>query len=451
MIHPHSSWKRFWDLLILLVITYFALEVPFRLVFPNFGSLHVSTAERIFQVLFAIDIIIQFRTGVIVDRVLVQNPKWIAKSYLKSWFIIDFLSAFPFDLFGSFFYEILGVTDGLKILRLVRSVRIFELFRSLKLIAVGGNHESTFRILDVINPVSFRLLFFVYWTSLFAHWIACGWIYLTPEFLASSDTLTRYIRALYWSVTTLTTIGYGDITPKTNIQTIYTMGVMILGVAMYGYVIGNIASLLSNLDISRAHFQEKLNMVNSFLRYKKIPLPLANRIRAYYINMWEYKHGMEESEIWDQLPNALRIDLALFLHGHLISVVPFLKTAPEELKREIVLELKPSFFMKGDIIFREGDIPHHMYFISKGQVSVVREPSGEHLATLSAGSFFGEMALIDDSQRTATVYANSYCDLYTLNKDRFWEILKHHPNFADHIRSMATERKKERGLYPKEP
>ncbi|EKJ85153.1 cyclic nucleotide-binding domain-containing protein [Leptospira meyeri] len=452
MIHPNSPYKRIWDLFVFVCITYFAIEVPVRLVFHYKLSAGVNYFERAIQIVFGIDVILNFNTAILKDRLLIHNRKIVTKTYLRSWFLIDFLSAFPFDLFGGFFFQYFGVTDSLKILRLLRSVRVFELFKSLRLLALGADSDDRFKLVEVINPMTFRLIFFVYWTSLFAHWVACGWIHLGPDFLPDKDITTRYIRALYWSVTTLTTIGYGDITPVTNSQTIYTMGVMILGVGIYGYVIGNIATLLSNLDISRVTFQEKLNTIDSFIKYKKLPPNLANRIRSYYVNLWENKHGIDETEIWNQLPSGIKIDVSMFLHNHLISVVPFFKNAPEELKREVVLELKPSFYMKGDVIFREGDVPHNMYFLSKGHVEVIKENSGELLATLNSGSFFGEMSLIDDSLRTATIRAGSYCDVYTLGKDRFNEILKHHPDFAKHIQGIAEERKRNQSSksHPKE-
>lgn len=440
MIHPNSPGKRIWDLLLIICITYFAIEVPLRLVFHYKNDIDISLFERICQVIFMTDVIINFNTAIIQNRILIHKRSIVAKQYLKTWFLVDFLSAFPFDLLGASVYGTLGISDGLRILRLLRVARIFDLFKELRKMAMGG-HETNLKVIEAISPVTFRLTFFIYWSSLFAHWMACGWIHLSPEFLSDSDLTTRYIRALYWSLTTLTTIGYGDITPVTNIQTVYTMVVMIFGVAIYGYVIGNIASLLSGLDISRNLFQEKLNTINAFLKYKKVPSDLANRVRSYYINLWENKHGIDEEEIWDNLPSGIRIDLSLFLHHHLINVVPFFKDAPEELKREIVLELKPAYYMKGDIIFREGDVPHNMYFISKGHVDVIREETGEIFATLSSGSFFGEMSLIDDSLRTATIRAASICDLYTLSKERFDAVLKHHPGFAKYISKIAKERK----------
>jgi hypothetical protein len=443
MIHPDAPWKRLWDLLIFIAITYFAIEVPLRIVLHYKIDAQVALYERIIQILFMIDVVLNFRTSYFAERTLISDKSLVARKYLTSWFPVDFLSAFPFDLFGGFFYQYFGLTDTLRILRLLRAIKVFELFRSLRLLAMGGNEEYQYKALEVINPATFRLTFFIYWTGLFAHWVACGWIRLNPNFLADQDRTTRYIRSLYWSVTTLTTIGYGDIVPVTNTQTVYTMCVMIVGVGIYGYVIGNISSILSNVDIAHIKFQEKLDTINSFLKYKKIPNSLSNRIRAYYINLWEYRHGIDEKDIWQELPTAIKIDVSLFLHERLISVVPFFREATEELKREVVQELKPLAFMKGDLIFRQGDVPHNMYFIAKGRVDIINEETGKKLTTLHEGSFFGEMALVDDSLRSASARASSFCDLYTLGKDTFEEVLEHHPSFARSVKSMAKKRKLE--------
>ena len=81
-----------------------------------------------------------------------------------------------------------------------------------------------------------------------------------------------------------------------------------------------------------------------------------------------------------------------------------------------------------------------MYFISKGSVEIIHDQSGKVFATISQGGYFGEIALLMDSPRSATVRAVDYCDLYTLDKDSFQVVLTHFPQFAKQVQQMAKQR-----------
>ena len=102
--------------------------------------------------------------------------------------------------------------------------------------------------------------------------------------------------------------------------------------------------------------------------------------------------------------------------------------------------MHPLVFTPGDVVFHVGDEGNTMYFISRGKLEVLDRDGVTVRATLGAGEFFGEMALVLDQTRSATVRALGYCDLYRLERDAFNAIMRRHPSFADHIRAMTAER-----------
>jgi voltage-gated potassium channel len=217
---------------------------------------------------------------------------------------------------------------------------------------------------------------------------------------------------------------------------------MIFGVGMYGYVIANVATILTNLEPGRVRYLANLERVGAFMQYRRIPSGLRKRIREYYAYLWDERLGYDEGSIVDALPPGLRTEVSLHLKRDIIQKVPFLQRAGESLLRDIALQMHPVVYTPGDYVFREGDPGTEMYFISSGRLQVLTEDGKADLATLGEGDFFGEMALLLDQPRTASVRAVGYCDLYRLEKSSFDAVMAKHPAFAEHVRAMTEVRRK---------
>ncbi|MGB2959602.1 MAG: cyclic nucleotide-binding domain-containing protein, partial [Bacteroidota bacterium] len=246
----------------------------------------------------------------------------------------------------------------------------------------------------------------------------------------------------YWCVTTLTTVGYGDITPATNLEMLYAIVVEIFGIATYGYIIGNVANILVNLDPAKARFRENMQNLGTFMNTKGITGKLQDRMRDYYAYLWQKPGANDETLIMNGLPAGLRSEVSLYLKRDIIQKVPFLKDAREALIRDIALQMTPVVVVPGEYVFHAGETGHEMYFISKGRLEVVGEDGETLLGVLSDGEIFGEMALLSGQKRIASVRATDYCDLYTLDKQTFDRIIEGYPEFAQHI-SQVTDRRRQ--------
>ena len=93
-------------------------------------------------------------------------------------------------------------------------------------------------------------------TALLSNFSNDSWI--VRKGIEHSAPLTQYLYSLYWSVITMTTVGYGDITPGTNIEYIFAIITALIGASLYAFVIGNIASILSNLDAAKTKFNKEI-------------------------------------------------------------------------------------------------------------------------------------------------------------------------------------------------
>jgi voltage-gated potassium channel len=291
-----------------------------------------------------------------------------------------------------------------------------------------------------LHPVLARLIPLGFVVPLTVNLVACGWSWIGGGSAGSSPSRTvDYVRAVYWTITTLTTVGYGDITPKTLPQMLYAAATMLIGIGFFGYVLGNVASLFSRLDAAREQYLELRDRVETFMQGNDVPGPLRTRVREYYRYLWRSRKGWNVSTVLADLPPKLRIEMALCLNSEIFEKVPMLRGADSRLREEIVLELKPRVIIPQEEVFRIGDPGDAMYFIQHGEIEIIAA-DGSVLATLGPGSFFGESALLTARTRNASARAADYCDVFVLKHEAFERVLNRHPDFRRQVEEIAAQR-----------
>lgn len=306
----------------------------------------------------------------------------------------------------------------------------------------------------ILGPIQARLFSLTLIVPLAIHMAAIGWLGLgggrDPNLPRGPIDFEVYTRAVYWSTSTLATVGYGDITAKTVPQMWYSMLIEIIGVGFFGFVITNIFSVLSKLDAARFRRTEWQERVEAFLAYHKLPSYIRRRVVAYNRYLWETRRGYQDSELLDSLPMGLKTQILLHIHGSGLAQVPLFRDAGPELLRDLVLELKPMLACPGEEIFKAGDKAEAMYFIERGMIEIINS-SGETIVKLDEGSFFGEMAIYHNRPRSATARAMVYSELYRLDRVSFHRAMAHHPVFAKGIQESITRKEKERGSWTSRP
>lgn len=407
-----------WDSIIIAGVGCAALVIPAHLVLDVLGQPEYRMFEWCLTILFSADIVLHVLDPRRLRALTSPSTEKGKESYGSGWLIVDLISVVPYGLFP--------IPAAFRLLRLVKVARVAEFM-------------ARWRRREVQNANILSLVFFLFWLSLSAHWLTCGWIALRESPVGQSGT-DIYVSALYFCVTTLTTVGFGDITAATSAQRLYVIGIMMIGVGVYGYVIGNVASLLTKIDPAKAHFLENMEKLNAFMRYRSIPASLQLRIREYYYYLWEKRLGYDEAKIIDSLPQSLRTEVSLFLKQEFLEKVPIFKDATDEFMRDIAVQMTPVVFAPGDYVVRVGEVAHAMYFINRGELEVVSKDGKTVYTTLKDGNFFGEIALFYNQPRMASVRAVEYCDLYRLDREMFERVLRHYPDIAGKIEQMAKER-----------
>lgn len=408
--------EKVWLPIIFISTAVSSIYIPLKITLNLQNDSLFNSLDWIFTIIFVVDIFFNlkvFNKDYELNHLL-QEKTIKAKSY--SLFIIDIISALPFFLIS-------GI-PVLQFIRLLKLVRIAQILRFWK--------QKFLRASDFLS-----LGFFAFWILIFIHWFSCGWIVLY-KFQEVEKNVDKYLTSLYWCVQTFTTVGYGDITPKTNEQLVYSIVVMLFGVGVYGYLIGNIASILSKRDPAKAQFFENLEKLKAFINYRRIPISLQRRIRDYYSYIWKNKFGYDEKSFLAELPAGLQNEVSLYLKKDMIKRIPLFHNIDDSFLKEVSIRMKPLIFTPGDFVFRKGDKGNEMYFVIRGNLEVVID--SEIIGGLKDGDFFGEIALFQKVERTAGVRAVTYSDLYILERDVFEHLLSRYPEIEKEIRKTAEKR-----------
>lgn len=186
-----------------------------------------------------------------------------------------------------------------------------------------------------------------------------------------------------------------------------------------------------------------------YLTNPQLDDPTDSAVRAHMLASLERK-GMkigvpyqEELQIKDN--EAKRQQAAqreLDRNRRVLSHCELFQGLSEAERDQLAAKLVHAPFVKGDTITRQGDVAHWLYIVDSGNAEVVLEtPSGRRpLATLMAGSVFGEMGMMTGEPRRATVIARTDVDCYRLDKAGFESILRARPDVATSISQVLASR-----------
>jgi len=180
---PTDKWKESWDLIVLNLIIYSAVMVPYRICFNAPATGWLDKFEISLSLLFFVDVIFNFNTAYAEgDKWVVDRPS-IALRYLQGWFWIDFPSCIPVGLIDSLFA---GEQDELGMLRFLRLFRLLRLLKLLRLATIVAELEDRFDL----NLCFLRIMQMLLALIFLAHILACFWFYMATIVGIDPDIVT---------------------------------------------------------------------------------------------------------------------------------------------------------------------------------------------------------------------------------------------------------------------
>ncbi|XP_078055943.1 potassium/sodium hyperpolarization-activated cyclic nucleotide-gated channel 4-like [Mustelus asterias] len=457
IVHPYSDFRFYWDLTMLLLMVGNLIIIPVGITFFKDEN---TTPWIVFNVVsdtfFLVDLVLNFRTGIVVEdnTEIILDPQRIKMKYLKSWFVVDFISSIPVDYIFLIVEtridsEVYKTARALRIVRFTKILSLLRLLRLSRLIRYIHQWEEIFHMTYDLASAVVRIVNLIGMMLLLCHWDGCLQ-FLVPmlqEFPADCwvslnnmvhDTWSKqYSYALFKAMSHMLCIGYGKQAPVGMSDVWLTMLSMIVGATCYAMFIGHATALIQSLDSSRRQYQEKYKQVEQYMSFHKLPADMRQRIHDYYEHRFQGKMFDEES-ILGELSDPLREEIINFNCRKLVASMPLFANADPNFVTSMLTKLLFEVFQPGDYIIREGSIGKKMFFIQHGIVSVLTKGNKE--TKLSDGSYFGEICLLTRGRRTASVRADTYCRLYSLSVDHFNEVLEEYPMMRRAFETVALDR-----------
>ncbi|KNE68506.1 hypothetical protein AMAG_12681 [Allomyces macrogynus ATCC 38327] len=191
-------------------------------------------------------------------------------------------------------------------------------------------------------------------------------------------------------------------------EVLYQTYEMLLSAIVFGSVFGNLAAIVKLFDAnsvySRAekHRKYKKDFLCRYMVENHFPAELQKRIIDQEELEWVHKAGLDVEELFNSLPKTLRRDVCVHLYFGLINKVPLFKDTDERFKmalaeRVTMINVRSKFY-----VCKVGDLGTELFFIRSGSVEILTADESKVIVTLQSGSFFGEVALLQDARRTAT-------------------------------------------------
>lgn len=410
MMYPEDYSKQYWDLFITLILLSSSIITPYRIAFGEIDEpVQWKIINTITDVAFGLDILVIFNSAFHDGEYrIIEDRKKIASVYIKSWFLVDILAIIPFDIFIDTSQN--NYEDFARFMRFGRMYRLIKMTRMLRILKIVKERVKFLTYLNDLLKIGLgfeRLIFFTLIFFIVAHILACFWVislqftgdftsedindpkqiyadswlssaadlpfmqqqvspYITDGFDVGQILITSY----YFTIQTMATVGYGDLSPKNIDERSLCIVIMLIGSISFTFFTGSLSSILQNYDNANAKLQERISVLNQIYRDYSLPLDLYEKLRKSV----KYDYSKTQNDVTqfvEDLPHKLKLEISLHIYKKTYQKIEMFRGRSSAFIAWICPLLKPFLSMRNSYIFFEGDEVNSVYFLIKGKAGFV--------------------------------------------------------------------------------
>ena len=390
------------DMMSITSILFYTLVTTYEDVRRSSDSVRFE-AKAVFAVFLIIDVIrcmFTSNTPDGADTLPVDDKPQARRAYLKSSrFLLDLIAALPLDI-------VLFLVGNDYAGRLCQHTRLVKFLVYPKLFKLSPR--------DILSPTYAHFYFTVvpltqmlFWALVVVHLLSLFWILISP-----ADEFT-YIDATYFVMYTITTTGYGDVRVTTDGQKLYCIFLFCCASVVTGLVVGKLVQFSQRADLQADESKRMLETLAA-LNHLTIPDDFKEEVLAFQLHRLKHSNSLFNDAI-SGLPQAMQDRMALYARMKIVRQVPIFQKAPEICVAKLAQSLVNVFVPPEEYIMIAGEEGEEMFFLFHGMCGVTL-PNGKWVATIARGGVFGEVALLEETRRSASIKSLTYCQLFRLDK-----------------------------------
>ena len=424
---PNAKIHVKWDIFSIAAILYYSIDAPLRIASSYRASTLASSYDHSFvmgyciDVMFVIDMILRSTVYAYSSyehgrTIIVTNKSQISQKYVRSRkFKIDLFAVIPFDLISA------GIGSHHLLFRLSKLIRVSQI---PQVVTDLQNHLDTCAHIKT-TEIQRSVLLMILYSLLLIVWSSAGWNALRQ---GESGVIS-----VYWAITTLSTVGYGDVTPEDFVETVYALVVGAIGAVFTAAVVANVTSFFHDAEISEHNYEHKMTCIKRFIDRHKISHDSAQRVIEYFEYIDQEQNGLSESVILrEAIPDHLRSTILTHITQPMVESCDFFANCEIGLIRKIMTSLEQVFFGAHYMVLNNRVPSNSMYFIKKGMVHLMKN-NGEGtslkiIRKLDANDSFAEGCLVEYWEKNPFVAQTaSECELWVLKRSVFQKLLDEFP------------------------
>ncbi|RWW33453.1 hypothetical protein BHE74_00021407 [Ensete ventricosum] len=455
IVSPYDPHYRLWEMFLMVLVLYSAWICPFEFAFLHYLPSTMFLVDNIINSFFAIDIALTFFVAFVDHKsyLLVDEPKRIAVRYLSTWFIFDACSTFPFQTI-SFFFNRHGNSLGFKLLsmlRLWRLHRVGSLFASLEK-DIRFNYFWT-RCAKLFSVT----LFAVHFSGCFYYMIADRypdpkrtWIGAVIPNFRKDNLWIRYVTAIYWSITTLTTTGYGDLHAENTREMLFDIFYMFFNLGLTAYLIGNMTNLVVHGTSRTKSFRDTFQAASEFASRNKLPRHIEEQMLSHICLRFKTEE-LKQQETLNGLPKAIRSSIAEFLFYPIVEKVYLFQGASFNLIFQLVTEMQADYFPPKEDVILQNEALTDIYIIVSGAVEMRTYVDGVEKVQgrLIAGEVFGEIGVLCHVPQPFTIRTTELAQILRLQSAVLFNTIRESRQDATIVmRNLFQKLRLHEKLYP---